>query len=105
LREDRVFFYNPKRDDEAESKWRLLRKPRIPEPEPATESIEYTPNQMGLAERFRESGLQVIVKIASTELSPEKPEFPVGGWHVKLVFSSMLCNIMLNTKQIEGQMN
>lgn len=27
--------------------------------------------------------LQVIVKIASIELTPEKPEFPGGSWHVE----------------------
>ena len=34
-----------------------------------------------LRERFAD--LQVIVKIGSTELTPDKPEFPVGGWHVE----------------------
>jgi hypothetical protein len=103
LRKDRTFFYDPKRDDETESKWRLLRKPKIPEP--VAEDVVYAPKQLRLVERFLDSGLQVIVKMASIELSPEKPEFPVGGWHVRLTISTMFCYIVLSTKQIECQMN
>ncbi|KAI8719939.1 hypothetical protein NCS52_00776200 [Fusarium sp. LHS14.1] len=37
-----------------------------------------------LRERFRDSGLQIIVKMASIELTPDKnPSFPLGGWHVE----------------------
>lgn len=43
--------------------------------------------------------------MASVELSSEKPEFPVGGWHIRLIFSSTLCYVILNAKQIEGKMN
>lgn len=70
--------------------WQLLRKPVLRDPEPY-EALNYDPyrdvgdtkdNCGGLFKKFRESGLQVIVKMASIELTPEKPEFPVGGWHV-----------------------
>jgi hypothetical protein len=73
--------YEPEWDDETEKKWELLRKPVIPET--SFEEVDDTPPaESRLAEKFAKSGLQVIVKIASTELTPEKPEFPVGGWHV-----------------------
>ncbi|KAM5345135.1 hypothetical protein ACJ41O_010997 [Fusarium nematophilum] len=37
-----------------------------------------------LRERFQDSGLQIIVKMASIELTPDKnPSFPLGGWHVE----------------------
>lgn len=36
-----------------------------------------------LRERFKDSGLQVIVKMASIELTPDKPEYAGGGWHVE----------------------
>lgn len=36
---------------------------------------------MSLRERFKD--LQVIVKMASIELTPDKPTFPAGGWHVE----------------------
>lgn len=76
-------------DDEAERKWKILRKPALREPTPYLE-VDYDPytapggekSQGGLFRRFKDSGLQVIVKMASIELTPEKPEFPTGGWHV-----------------------
>jgi hypothetical protein len=61
-------------------KWEELRDPVLPEPldfEPVTYTVQHT-----LRDRFKDSGLQVIVKMASIELTPEKPEFPAGGWHV-----------------------
>ncbi|KAL2271985.1 hypothetical protein VTJ83DRAFT_1356 [Remersonia thermophila] len=62
-------------------KWRQIRDPILMG---ATERgpIEYTVLQR-LRERFRDTGLQVIVKMASIELTPEKPTFPAGGWHVE----------------------
>jgi hypothetical protein len=90
LRKDRKFFYVPNHDDETQSKWRLLRKPKMPEP--VAESILYAPCQPSLAEKFRESGLQIIVKMASIELTPEKPEFPAGSWHVRIIPSPTQCS-------------
>lgn len=63
-------------------KWRDFRDPILMEPlkfEPHTYTVEQT-----LRERFKETGLQIIVKMASIELTPEKPRFPEGGWHVSL---------------------
>ncbi|KAJ3455834.1 hypothetical protein MRS44_017316 [Fusarium solani] len=48
--------------------------------------IDYSdpPRIPPLRERFQDSGLQIIVKMASIELTPEKnPSFPLGGWHVE----------------------
>ena len=60
-------------------KWVRLRKARIPEPE--FEEVDYAPpTGRRLVDKFDK--LQVIVKIVSIELTPEKPEFPAGGWHV-----------------------
>ncbi|CAJ2504217.1 Uu.00g116110.m01.CDS01 [Anthostomella pinea] len=74
--------YNPEWDDETVKKWELPRKPRQPQPGPFGEGPTYMPKKaMRLAEKFKESGLQIIVKMASIELTPEKPEFPAGGWH------------------------
>jgi hypothetical protein len=78
-------FYDPEDEsgyeDEATKKWELLRKPVIPEP--IYEEVDYEPTpEERLSKKFASSGLQVIVKIASIELTPDKPEFPVGGWHV-----------------------
>ncbi|KAF2002419.1 hypothetical protein P154DRAFT_488386 [Amniculicola lignicola CBS 123094] len=74
--------YDPEDGDEVECKWRMLRKPRIPEP--TFEDVDYTPKPEQLLKmKYSKSGLQVIVKMASIELTPEKPEFPVGGWHIE----------------------
>jgi hypothetical protein len=68
---------------ENEKKWELLRRPVIPEP--VYEKADYDPKDgTRLSEKFASSGLQIIVKMASVELTPEKPEFPVGGWHVSI---------------------
>lgn len=52
----------------------------LPEPK-AFEEMDYSPPQR-IRDKFKEHGLQVIVKKASIELTPEKPYFPTGSWHV-----------------------
>ncbi|PVH94503.1 hypothetical protein DM02DRAFT_676153 [Periconia macrospinosa] len=82
--------FDPKYDDEMEEKWKYLRKPVIPEPE--FEDVDYAPLEgKRLVEKHRDSGLQVIVKMASIELTPEKPEFPLGGWHVEGQMNEHIC--------------
>jgi hypothetical protein len=84
-------------DDEyfAEFKWRILRKPVLSDPDDY-EPMDYTPKQgQRLIELFRDSGLQVIVKIASIELTPDKPDFPVGGWHVEGQLNEHICGTAL----------
>lgn len=71
---------DPEQEDVTERKWDALRKPVQPQPH-AFKEVDYTPLNR-IAEKFRKMGLQVIVKMASIELTPEKPEFPAGGWHV-----------------------
>lgn len=57
-------------------------------PEPNVDSFK-PPNQVrpdecvNLREEFKDSGLQVIVKLASIELSPENPEYDGGSWHIE----------------------
>lgn len=52
----------------------------LPEPDDESE-IDYVCRE-SIREKFKDSGLQVIVKMATIELTPEKPDFPMGGWHV-----------------------
>ncbi|KAH6627525.1 hypothetical protein F5144DRAFT_652147 [Chaetomium tenue] len=62
-------------------KWGSLRDPVLMEPldfEPYTYTVEQR-----FRERFKETGLQVIVKMASIELTPEKPKFPKGHWQIE----------------------
>ncbi|VUC31494.1 unnamed protein product [Clonostachys rosea] len=73
----------------AREKWRQCRDAVLPEPRSFTE-IEYAPRQ-NLREKFRENGLQVIVKMASIELTPDKPDFPAGGWHIEGQMNERIC--------------
>lgn len=43
----------------------------------------------GLRGKFQD--LQVIVKMASIELTPEHPEFPAGGWHIEGQMNESIC--------------
>ncbi|PVI05301.1 hypothetical protein DM02DRAFT_668503 [Periconia macrospinosa] len=80
--EEQSVEYDSECDDETEKKWEVLRKPRIPLV--PYEEISYVPkDEVKLITKFKDSGLQIIVKIASIELTPEKPDFPAGGWHVE----------------------
>lgn len=79
-------LYEPDDDEKSEMIWEHVRKPVIPDCE--FRPVEYAvPEGAQLAEEFKDAGLQVIVKMASIELTPDKPEFPTGGWHVSLVSS------------------
>jgi hypothetical protein len=74
-------WYEP--EELPEYKWTTIRKARLPEP-PPYEDFDHTPGDgTRLVERFRESGLQIIVKMASIELTPDKPESAAGSWHVE----------------------
>ncbi|KAK4188160.1 hypothetical protein QBC35DRAFT_473900 [Podospora australis] len=60
-------------------------EPVHPDP-PSFESskVDYTVDPTKtLREMFKDTGLQIIVKMATIQLTPEKPEFSPGGWHVE----------------------
>lgn len=77
-------------DDIKNFKWKAVRKPVMSEA--SFSDIDYAPKQgTRLIDRFRESGLQVIVKMASIELTPDKPDFPIGGWHVEGQMNEHIC--------------
>lgn len=61
-------------------KWKEIRDPVLTEPD-SQEEVNYM-CQESIRQKFKDSGLQVIVKMATIELTPEKPDFPMGGWHV-----------------------
>ena len=70
--------------EEAAERWHAIRKPVQPQPDQFKDDEDfYTPKESArLSERFKSSGLQIIVKVASIELTPQKQDFPLGGWHV-----------------------
>ncbi|TVY78455.1 hypothetical protein LSUE1_G006514 [Lachnellula suecica] len=80
-------------EDTTNEKWEDIRRPVQPEPGPLVEVAEfYEPEESGrLSEKFKDTGLQIIVKMASIELAPEKPEFPAGGWHVEGQMNERIC--------------
>ncbi|KAK0742613.1 hypothetical protein B0T18DRAFT_167361 [Schizothecium vesticola] len=65
--------------------WCRIRKPvQIKPPVFGRPEVNYTVDPgKPLGQKFKDSGLQIMVKMASIELTPEKPEFPPGGWHVE----------------------
>ncbi|KAJ4376011.1 hypothetical protein N0V83_001291 [Neocucurbitaria cava] len=85
--------YDPKycgEEDLTRYKWEVVRKARLPEP--TFNDIDYAREEgKRLVDRFRDSGLQIIVKMASIELTPEKPDFPGGGWHVEGQMNEHIC--------------
>lgn len=82
----------------AEYKWKVLRKPVLEEP--VFKDVKYEPKPgERLFDKFRESGLQIIVKMASIELTPEKPYFPQGGWHVEVSF--IRCDCVNRTNKLK----
>ena len=65
---------------------------RVVRPEPgefASEKFEGGDRiKVDLKEEFAERGLQIIVKLANIHLTPEKPEYAGGTWHVE---GQMVC--------------
>ncbi|KAF8157169.1 hypothetical protein B0H34DRAFT_712558 [Crassisporium funariophilum] len=58
-----------------------VRKVVLPEPS-LFEPME-TPPMFSLRNKYGKRGLQVIVKLANIELTPENPEYSGGSWHVE----------------------
>jgi hypothetical protein len=77
--------------DPAIIEWKETRKPVHP-CVPEFEDIDYAPHAKArLAHKFKEMGLQVIVKMTSIELTPEKPEIPTGEYHVSHDTAARAC--------------
>ena len=53
-----------------------------PEPEKPF-SPQPSPQKFSLKERYGKRGLQIVVKLANIELTPEKPEYEGGSWHIE----------------------
>ncbi|KAM0253647.1 hypothetical protein ACHAQJ_007159 [Trichoderma viride] len=77
--------------DPAIAEWERTRKPVHP-CVPEFEDINYAKRDTArLAQKFKNTGLQVIVKMTSVELTPEKPEFPAREWHVDGHMNERIC--------------
>lgn len=69
----------------------VLPEPQNFSPEDINDGDE---NTLNLREEFAERGLQVIVKLANIHLTPEKPEYGGGSWHVEGQLVSALSSLM-----------
>ncbi|KAK8067304.1 hypothetical protein PG997_014051 [Apiospora hydei] len=47
--------------------------------------------RIDLRTRFADSGLQVIFKLANIHLTPDKPQYPGGTWHVEGALNEHIC--------------
>ena len=52
-------------------------------PEPGVFEPQENPPKLDLREKYGKRGLQVIVKLANVELTPDKPDYEGGTWHVE----------------------
>ncbi|KAI1423131.1 hypothetical protein F5Y12DRAFT_716640 [Xylaria sp. FL1777] len=80
-------------EDRLQQKWDEIRQPVMPEPNPF-EEVDYSPPHP-LLERFKDTGLQIIVKMVSIELTPEKPSYPAGSWHIEGQLNEHICGTAL----------
>ena len=73
---------NTYRESLLQREWKKMREAIQMEPGPFA-TIDYGPHQrvIELCHK-RGASLQIIVKMTSIELTPEKPVFPAGSWHV-----------------------
>ncbi|KAI9933694.1 hypothetical protein ASPWEDRAFT_167964 [Aspergillus wentii DTO 134E9] len=89
----------PANEAEAESdafcerldEWEKNRTILMPEPGDFSASKILPAERLNLREKFGDKGLQVIVKLATIELSPEKPEYGGGSWHVEGQLNEHIC--------------
>ncbi|KAJ5637089.1 hypothetical protein N7490_006968 [Penicillium lividum] len=82
-------------DKHVEDDWAHLRSRPIKQPEPGEFNTQYTlnynENPVNLREDFKNQRLQVIVKLANIELTPEKPDYEGGTWHIEGQLNERIC--------------
>jgi len=72
-------------EDEPEERPARQRPPprKLIYPEPNVYDFTRKPEKLNLKDKFGKRGLQVIVKFANIQLTPEKPNYEGGTWHVE----------------------
>lgn len=63
-----------------DSEWRAARPIVLPEP---GDFVPQAKKKLNMRKRFPNTKLQVIVKLANIELTPEKPNYDGGSWHIE----------------------
>lgn len=76
--------YDSDLDSEDSDPWEISDS-KVPavQPEPADFPPLPVPPKFSLKEKYGDRGLQIVVKIANIELTPEQPEYEGGSWHVE----------------------
>lgn len=81
-----------------------LRQP-IKLPEPRSFAPHTFKSQVNLRQEYAERGLQVIVKLANIELTPEKPEYEGGSWHIEGQLVSLSWRLIMRLILMMDRMN
>ncbi|KAG6848056.1 hypothetical protein H0H93_003797, partial [Arthromyces matolae] len=77
---------------EAREAWyQATRKVVLPEPEPYQPPKQKDSFNVNLWKDVKRGSLQVIVKLANIHLTPEKPEYEGGTWHVEGKLNEHIC--------------
>ncbi|KAJ5915961.1 hypothetical protein N7454_010868 [Penicillium verhagenii] len=74
--------------------WLWISARPIKQPEPGEFNEQHMPKNresINLQEDFKNQKLQVIVKLANIELTPDKPEYEGGTWHVEGQLNERIC--------------
>ncbi|GFF34443.1 hypothetical protein IFM46972_04225 [Aspergillus udagawae] len=71
--------------------WRDARRLKQPEPAKFEPPTDHRQNAVDLQSMFAKEGLQVIVKLANIELTPEEPEYEGGSWHIEGQLNERIC--------------
>ncbi|KAL2866597.1 DUF4246 domain-containing protein [Aspergillus lucknowensis] len=82
--------YDPCSPSSSYSDWEEKREIVQPEPGDFDPKVVTPENGINLREDYTQ-GLQVIVKLANIELTPEKPEYHGGSWHVEGALNEHIC--------------
>ncbi|KAL3472540.1 hypothetical protein BJX99DRAFT_214159 [Aspergillus californicus] len=71
--------------------WKDAQQPVQPEPKGVFVPPEPRSDLVDLHAQFGDKGLQVIVKLANIELSPENPDYEGGAWHIEGQLNERIC--------------
>ncbi|KAJ5291576.1 hypothetical protein N7478_000827 [Penicillium angulare] len=79
--------------DDRTNEWERARTIKQPEPSEFKPQVlsEEDRTKINIYEIFGDTGLQVIVKLANIELTPEKPEYGGGTWHIEGQLNERIC--------------
>ncbi|EAW14627.1 uncharacterized protein ACLA_076680 [Aspergillus clavatus NRRL 1] len=76
---------------ERHQEWEDSRPVKRPEPGDFKPHVLTGDKQVNLRKDFADQGLQVIVKLANIELTPEKPRYEGGSWHIEGQLNEHIC--------------